>query len=245
VLVIGGSQGFSGAVRLAGEAALRAGAGLVTLATHPEHAAIITSARPELMCHGVADVQAVQQLIDQCDVILLGPGLGQDEWARMLFDTATQSDKPMVMDADALNILAGKAAVRHAHRILTPHPGEAARLLERATSIIQHDRFTAASDLVRRFGGITVLKGAGTIIANDGMRPPAVSSEGNAGMASAGMGDVLGGVIAALIGQGLDLDMAAETGVALHAAAADISARNGQKGMIASDLFTVIRNLLG
>jgi len=243
VLVVGGAPGFSGAIRLAGEGALRSGAGLVSVATDARHAGLIAASRPELMCHGIDNPAELEPLLQRCSVVAIGPGLGQGAWGQSLFESILHSGKPMVVDADALNLLAQHPR-QHLNRVLTPHPGEAARLLGMTVPEIQDDRFAAAQRLQQRYDGVIVLKGAGTIIHSPGHRPPAVCSQGNPGMATGGSGDVLTGVIAGLIAQGLDLQDAAETGVCVHAAAADLAARDGERGMIASDLFPHIRKLL-
>ena len=243
VLLIGGSPGFSGAVRLAGEGALRSGAGLVSIATDARHAGLIAASRPELMCHGIDTPAELEPLLQRCSVVAIGPGLGQGAWGQSLFESILQSNKPLVIDADALNLLA-QHPQQHDNWILTPHPGEAARLLGETIPEIQSDRFAAAQRLQQRYNGVIVLKGAGTIIHSSGHRPPAVCSQGNPGMATGGSGDVLTGVIAGLIAQGLDLLDAAETGVCVHAAAGDLAAQDGERGMIASDLFPYIRKLL-
>jgi NAD(P)H-hydrate epimerase len=243
VLLVGGAPGFSGAVRLAGEGALRSGAGLVSVATDARHAGLIAASRPELMCHGIDNPAGLEPLLQRCSVVAIGPGLGQNAWGRSLFESVLQSNKHLVVDADALNLLA-QYPQQHDHRVLTPHPGEAARLLGVTIPEIQHDRFAAAQRLQQRYGGVIVLKGAGTIIHSPGHRPAAVCSQGNPGMATGGSGDVLTGVIAGLIAQGLELQVSAETGVCVHAAAGDLAAQDGERGMIASDLFPLIRKLL-
>ncbi len=243
VLVVGGAPGFSGAVRLAGEGALRSGAGLVSVATDARHAGLIAASRPELMCHGIDNPAGLEPLLQRCSVVAIGPGLGQSAWGQSLFESVLQSNKPLVVDADALNLLAQHPQQRR-DWILTPHPGEAARLLGVTIPEIQSDRFSAAQQLQQRYDGVIVLKGAGTLIHSPGHRPPAVCSQGNPGMATGGSGDVLTGVIAGLIAQGFELQDAAETGVCVHAAAGDLAAQDGERGMIASDLFPHIRKLL-
>jgi NAD(P)H-hydrate epimerase len=239
VLVVGGDLGYSGAARLAGEAALRVGAGLVSVATHSDHAGHMNSDRPELMCHGIENAQQLTVLMEKASVVVLGPGLGQSDWAKELFAAAQAFQKPMVVDADGLNLLA-QAPQKKSNWILTPHPGEAARLINWATSEIQQDRFAAASEIQARYGGVTVLKGAGTLIVSaDEM---AVSTTGNPGMASGGMGDVLAGVIAGLLAQGFSLANAAQQGVLGHGWAADSAAKKaGERGLIASDLMPYLR----
>jgi len=242
VLVIGGDRGFSGAARLAAEAAARCGAGLVSVATHPEHAAHLNLGRPELMCRGVLDSGDLSPLLSRASVIAIGPGLGQGEWGRDLFSAAMQAGLPMVVDADALNLLS-EAPVRQKW-VLTPHPGEAARLLGVVNRSIQADRFRALEQLQSRFGGVVVLKGAGTLIGDGSSHPPSICSGGNPGMATGGSGDLLTGIIASMIAQGFDLREAAELGVALHAAAGDRVAMQGEIGMLAGDLLASFRGLL-
>jgi hydroxyethylthiazole kinase-like uncharacterized protein yjeF len=242
VLIVGGELGFSGAAKMAGEAALRVGAGLVTLATRPEHAALINLNRPELMCHGVETAEQLQSLIAKADVVVIGPGLGQSDWSKQLFNAAVGSGKPMVVDADGLNLLALTPIVKQ-DWILTPHPGEAARLLNRTNAEVQQDRFAAVSSIQGNFGGVAVLKGAGTLIASG--REIAVSNTGNPGMASGGMGDVLSGVIGGLLAQGMSLSAAAEQGVYIHGLAADLAvAKDGERGLLATDLMPYLRQLV-
>lgn len=242
VLVIGGAPGFSGAARLAAEAAARVGAGLVSVATTPEHASLLNLTRPELMCRGVAAPSELRGLIERASVIAVGPGLGRSDWAKKLFAESLASGLPLVVDADALNLLA-QDPTRHDDWILTPHPGEAARLLDATTEAVQRERYAAIAELQRRFGGTIVLKGSGTLILGESGLP-AVCRQGNPGMASGGMGDVLTGVIAGLRAQGLVREEAAQTGVRLHAAAGDAAATDGERGLLASDLMPHLRRLI-
>jgi NAD(P)H-hydrate epimerase len=247
VLVVGGDHGMSGAARLAGEAAARTGAGLISLATRQDHAASIASAIPELMCHGVEDIKRLVLLLQRATVIAIGPGLGQGRWSQILFSAIVNNPLPrpipMVVDADALNILAGKPS-RRDDWILTPHPGEAARMLGITVEEIQDDRFHAITELQKKYGGVVVLKGSGTLVINS-QNEIAVCCSGNPGMASGGMGDVLTGIIAGLLAQGVSLDNAASLGVCLHAGAGDLAARDGQRGLLASDLIPVLRHIMG
>lgn len=240
VLVIGGNLGYSGAARLAAQAALRTGAGLVSLATRSAHAQVLNMAQPELMCAGVETVEQLAPLLEKASVLAIGPGLAQDEWAKTMLDAALTWQMPRVMDADALNLLAQSPA-RKDNWVLTPHPGEAARLLAMSSAQVQQDRFAAATALQAQYGGVAVLKGAGTLIKSTGCL--AVSCTGNPGMASGGMGDVLTGVIAGLIAQGLDLATAAEQGVYVHGLAADSAAKHsGERGLAAGDLLPWLRH---
>ena len=242
VLVVGGDHGMSGALRLAGEASLRTGAGLVSAATRADHAAMVSATRPELMSHGVESVAVLTPLLRRATVLVVGPGLGQGEWGRKLFSAVLDSSLPMVVDADALNLLAAEP-LRRDNWILTPHVGEATRLLQQSVEQVQTDRLKTAAALQQKYGGVVVLKGAGTVVV-DNSGEISVCSEGNPGMASGGMGDVLTGVIAGLLAQGCSLGEAARQGVCLHAHAADIAAEDGQRGLLASDLFPVLRRLL-
>ena len=235
VLIIGGGVGMAGAARMAGEAALRAGAGLVTVAAHAQNVAAIVSARPELICRGVERVDDLRPLLERADVLAVGPGLGQDDWARALFDAALNSNKPTVIDADGLNLLAQRPR-GSPQWILTPHPGEAARLLDETTEKIQADRLGSARAIVERYVGTVVLKGAGTIVATAGAAP-LICDRGNPGMATPGMGDVLTGLIAGIAGQTSDVISAAKAGVLVHAMAGDLAARRGERGLLATDLF--------
>lgn len=236
VLVVGGNSGMAGAARLAGVAALRTGAGLVSVATVPGAPA---PPEPELMVHGVADARELEPLLKRATVVALGPGLGTDSWGRDMLGACLQGERPLVVDADALNLLAFADASRE-DWILTPHPGEAARLLDTSAAAVQADRFAAVEELRRRYGGTMVLKGSGTLVAGpDG--PPGVCDAGNPGMASGGMGDLLTGVIAGLMAQGLAAPDAARAGVWIHGAAGDRQARWGERGMVATDLLAGIR----
>src|SRR5690625_1410167 len=242
VLVIGGDDGMGGAARMAAEAAARVGAGLVSVATRPAHCAGLLAARPELMCHGIDDPAELALLMKRASVLVLGPGLGQSSWSRALFDAALAFPGPMLIDADGLNLLAQNPS-RHSDRVLTPHPGEATRLLGTSTTAIQADRFDAAARLVAEYGGVVALKGAGTIVQAAGQLSE-LCTTGNPGMASGGMGDVLSGVIGGLLAQGLELTEAAAVGVWLHGAAADRAAKHGERGMLALDLVPYLRKLV-
>lgn len=241
LLIVGGNHGMAGAVRLAAQAALRSGAGLVTVATRPEHVAAMAAACPEVMWRGVEDEIGLQPLLARATVAAIGPGLGQERWSRQLFDALCLSPLPCITDADALNLLAAEP-LQNQRWILTPHPGEAARLLGCSVAKINADRSAAARELQRRYGGVVVLKGAGTVVCSSGRI--AICSGGNPGMAAAGMGDVLTGVIGALAAQGLQPQAAAECGAALHAAAGDAAATEGERGMVASDLIAALRGLV-
>lgn len=244
VLVIGGDYGMAGAAMLAAEAALRCGAGLVRVATRAEHAAAVVARTPEAMTVAVEGLGTLAPYLESADAVVIGPGLGQSAWAESLLTAVLASDKPLLVDADALNLLAGLGgATRRDNWVLTPHPGEAARLLGQSTAQVQADRFSAADALQERYGGVIVLKGNGTLVTSGGIL--ALSDYGNPGMASGGMGDVLSGVVGAFLGQHLSPHYAAALGVCLHGAAADEAAAQGERGLLASDLMAPMRDLLG
>ena len=239
LLLIGGGPGMPGAVRLCGEAALRSGAGRVSIATHPGHHAEIAAGRPELMCHAVDSLADIGELLKSITTIAIGPGLGTSAWAQKLFDTTMKSDLPMVLDADALNMLA-KSDRRDDHWILTPHPGEAARLLGCSTAEVQADRRSAVRKLHKKYGGTAVLKGHGSLVSSIA-GPAWLCTGGNPGMAAPGMGDVLTGIIGALLAQGVPPELAAVAGVDVHARAGDAAAAGGERGMLASDLLQELK----
>ena len=242
-LIIGGDCGYLGAALLAGSAAARAGAGLVTVATRPEHAAQLALFRPELMTVALNVPQDLSGPLRRADVVALGPGLGRGEWASGLFAKALESRLPMVVDADALNLLAADPQ-RRQNWVLTPHPGEAARLLETSVQALQADRFAAVAALREKFGGTALLKGAGSLVL-EAQGPIRVNRSGNPGMATGGMGDVLTGLIAGLMAQGLATGDAAVAGVCLHGQAADAcAAASGQRGLLAGDLLAALPPLL-
>jgi NAD(P)H-hydrate epimerase len=243
ILVVGGDIGMSGAVRMAGEAALRVGAGLVKIATHPQHAATLNVARPELMVRPVFTPEELIPLLEEATHLIVGPGLGQTEWAHGLWTQALSTDKPLLLDADGLNLLAEQPR-QHPHWILTPHPGEAARLLKTTPEAIQADRPGAIRALQKQYQGIIVLKGHHTLVC-DGGDVLYECEQGNPGMATAGMGDILSGVIGGLMPQCDSLLSAACLGVCLHAAAGDLAATSGERGLIATDLLPFLQKLLG
>ncbi|HET7570076.1 MAG TPA: NAD(P)H-hydrate dehydratase [Gammaproteobacteria bacterium] len=242
VLIAGGDLGMPGAVRMAAEAALRSGAGLVSVYTRPAHVAAVVGTRPELMCHGGDDADGMAELIDKATVVAVGPGLGQGDFGRTLLARAMAADKPLVVDADGLNLLAAQPAAR-GNWILTPHPGEAARLLGSSADNVQADRFTAAAELADRYDAVIVLKGAGTIVAAPD-RTPALIDRGNPGMAAGGMGDILTGIIAAVLAQTGSPFEAACAGAFAHAAAGDRAAARGERGLAALDLVGELRSVL-
>jgi hydroxyethylthiazole kinase-like uncharacterized protein yjeF len=235
VLIVGSGEGMPGATRLAGEACLRVGAGLTTVAAAPENAAAIAAGRPELICLAFTDTPVLMEALSRADVVAIGPGLGRSAWAQAALDAVLAADKPLVVDADALNLLAEADVPPRDDWILTPHPGEAARLLGVTIGEIQRDRLAALDRLLERFRGTIVLKGAGTLVGETG-NTPGVCERGNPGMATAGSGDVLTGAIAGILAQCRDPWAAARVGVLVHAMAGDAAARGGERGVLASDL---------
>ena len=246
VLVVGGDHGFAGAARLAGEAAGRTGAGLVSVATRRAHVAALVGARPEMMVHGVETPDALAPLLERASVVAVGPGLGRGRWGASMLARVVASDRALVIDADAINLLADGSVAwpGDAARavVYTPHPGEAGRVLGEPPGALESDRFSAARTLARTHPGTWLLKGAGTVVAEPGAAPR-VCEGGNPGMASGGMGDVLTGVVAALLAQGCSGFDAASAGACLHAAAGDAAAGDGERGMLASDVTAALRPL--
>ncbi len=261
VLLIGGDYSFGGAVIMAAEAALRSGAGLVSVITRSSHRPALLARRPEVMVLGTEDEDSqIENLLSKATAIVTGPGLGRSQWARNLFQLALAAQKsqsiPLVIDADALHLLAEKkqqgsgakgSGIKRDNWILTPHPGEAAALLDCSASDIQDDRFSAVRQLNDTWGGACLLKGSGSLVCNtDGTQQNVfLCSEGNAGMATGGMGDVLSGIAGGLLAQGLSLEQSLCAAVCIHGEAADLSMQaNGQRGMAATDLMPFIRELV-
>lgn len=240
VLVIGG-HAMPGAARLTGEAALRAGAGVVTVATSAASVAAIVCERPELIVRPAAPAE-LARLAGAADAVAIGPGLGLDDGAAALFDAIAADGCMLIVDADALTLLSRRPR-RNARWVLTPHPGEAARLLGCDTADIQRDRLGSAARIAERYGGSCLLKGARTIVAT-AEGTPWVCDRGNPGMATAGSGDVLTGVVAALIAGGSEPPLAAAAGAWIHATAGDRAAGLQPRGLIAGDLLAEIRHVV-
>jgi NAD(P)H-hydrate epimerase len=248
VMIIGGDHGYGGAVIVAAEAAARSGAGLVSVATRPEHVPAILTRCPEIMACGVASGQELEQLLSRPSLLVIGPGLGRSPWSEQLLQVAAKSGLPMVVDADALNILAEGRVLpsgqAHENWLFTPHPGEAARLLGLTTAEVNADRFAAVTALQKKLGGAVILKGAGSLILGES-GVTGVVTDGNPGMATGGMGDVLSGIAGALIAQGLAVEEAAQLGAVLHASAADLAVEKiGQRGLLATDIIPYVSQLL-
>lgn len=242
-MVIGGDLGFGGAAAMAAESALRVGSGLVSVATRPEHVSAILARQPEVMARGVISGQELEPLLGKPTVLVIGPGLGRTPWSEQLLQKAVATGLPMVVDADALNIIAEGRVVPNpdgSRWIMTPHPAEAARLLQTTVAEIQADRFSAVRQLQEKYNAVVLLKGAGSLIAAPAASPGydqiMVCPYGNPGMATGGMGDVLSGIIGGLLAQGLEPSLAAQLGCCLHSAAADMAAdERGVRGLVASD----------
>ncbi len=241
VLVVGGNVGYPNAARLAGQAAARTGAGLVSVATHPDCVAAVASGCASLMVKGIHEPSDVAELVSKADVILIGPGLGQDKWAQKLFARVIESKKPLIVDADALRLL-GQNPSKCDHWILTPHPGEAAQLLACSNQDIQLNRLSSALAIQEQYSGITVLKGSGTLICHD--QQINFCTSGNVSLATGGTGDVLAGIIAGLIAQGISFIDAANCGTMVHGLAAEIVSKEGTRGVLAEDLFPAIYKLV-
>ena len=243
VLIVGGNVGMPGAVSIAAQAALRVGAGVVTIATRPHYAYNALTQLPEAMVYGIGQIDDLQELLDRATVCLIGPGLGDDDWATELFYRVIGSHLPMVIDASALRILA-ESPQHDDNWVLTPHPGEAGSLLHRSTREVQQNRYEALHQLQQLYGGTIVLKGVGSLIETDEGQTY-LCDAGNPGMASPGMGDALSGVIAGLIAQGLPLFEAAKLGVYVHSRAADLAVQEqGERGLLATDLLPFMRKLV-
>lgn len=249
--IIGGSAGMLGAALLAGGAALKLGAGRVYLGLIASNAPGIDTAQPELMLRPVHELLK----LDHLDCLVVGPGLGMEAEACFWLKCALESALPLVLDADALNLVAAHPRVasllrerlheRKAFSILTPHAAEAARLLGTDTATVQNDRMAAAASLAENFNCYTVLKGAGSICAMPGGKRY-INTSGNPGLSSAGTGDILSGITGALLAQGLNTENALLLAVYLHGAAGDMLLRQhgGPLGMTASEIPPAARSLL-
>ena len=253
VVIVGGDRGLGGAGLLSSRAAVYSGAGLTSLVTRPEHVSASLVSCPEVMVKGVDSGQDIEEHLVKPDVIAIGPGLGQSAWSEQMiqrvFWEAEKRDVSVIMDADALNLLTKLKLSSNLPKrlILTPHPGEAARLLNTSVAVIESNRFSAAAKIQKKFNATVVLKGSGTVICHKsgGTQKWGICDSGNPGMATGGMGDVLTGIIAGLLAQGLTLKEAAEAGVDLHAKAADqASLEFGEAGLTSSDVINELKYLL-
>ena len=241
VLVVGGGPGMAGAPVLAGVAALRMGAGRISIACHPD-SRTAGGACPELMVRAVRRKEEMAKLVSDADVVVVGPGLGKTPWAEEMYEVCVESEVRKVIDADGLNLLARNPR-KLPCSILTPHPGEAGRLIVQDAKAVQANRPKVIEELVSKFNATCVLKGTGTLVAQSGY-PVMLCNRGHAGMATPGMGDVLSGIIGALMAQGASKRTAAGVGVWFHAVAAELAgATTGRLGMCASDLAPYLREL--
>ncbi|WP_339532270.1 NAD(P)H-hydrate dehydratase [Pseudomonas mucidolens] len=242
VLVIGGDHGFGGAALLSAESALRSGAGMVSVATRSEHVPAALARLPEAMTLGVSSANQLMGLLEKVSVIVMGPGLGGAAWGKSLLSVAANARQPQVWDADALNLLAAGHVRLPTNCVITPHPAEAARLMGISTAEVQVDRLKVARALSQKFNAVTILKGAGSLIASPDGRVSRCD-QGHPAMAAAGLGDVLAGLVGALLAQGLAAFEASCLAVWLHATAGDRQGTLG-RGLAASDLIPAIRQLL-
>jgi NAD(P)H-hydrate epimerase len=240
-LIVGGCSTLLGAVMMAASAAARVGSGLTTVACAPTVSMLVPLAQPEIMSCPIDSPEQLEPLILKANTIAIGPGLGQDSWALGLLQKILMVDLPLVVDADALNLLAQRPQYNE-HWILTPHPGEAARLLGVSPTSIEKDRYAAVEQLQKQYGGVIVLKGHKTLIACE--KGVWKNQTGNPGMATGGMGDILTGVITGLVAQGVPFDKAALIGVFIHGKAGDLAAEKGQRGLLATDLLLFLRQLV-
>ncbi|MGB1327549.1 MAG: NAD(P)H-hydrate dehydratase [Porticoccaceae bacterium] len=245
-MIIGGDHGYGGAASMAAEASLRVGSGLTSVATQPQHVSSILARCPEIMAYGVISGQQLEPWLEKPSVLVVGPGLGRSAWSEQLLQKAVASGLPMVLDADALNILADGRVVKatdHAW-VLTPHAAEAARLLNVSVAEVEANRFSAVQQIQQKYNAVVILKGPGSLIAADNQITK-ICPYGNPGMATAGMGDLLSGIIGGLIAQGLSLQDAAELGCCLHSAAADkLVDDSGYRGIAATDVLPHLHRLL-
>lgn len=243
VLLIGGNTGMGGALILAAQAALRVGAGLVSAFSRRDTLQALLIRQPECMGLAVDEEAvasaAVQRAEQRANALVLGPGMSDDSWAQCWLTRYLDDSRPRVVDADALNDLANSPR-RLSNAVLTPHPGEAARLLSCSTAAIQSDRPAALAALVERYASVIVLKGAGTLVAGPGSRTYLIEA-GNPGMAVGGMGDLLAGIIGGLLAQGFGPLDAARWGALVHAVAGDDAASSGQRGLLPSDVLEHLR----
>ncbi|MBN2974832.1 NAD(P)H-hydrate dehydratase [Pseudomonas lactucae] len=242
LLVLGGDHGLGGAALLSAESALRSGAGMVSLATRPENVPGALARLPEVMTVGVSSANQLMGLLEKISVIVIGPGLGEASWGKSLLSVAANARQPQVWDADALNQLATGSVSLPANCVITPHPGEAARLLGISTAEVQADRLKVARALSQAFNAVAILKGAGSLIASPDGRVSRCD-QGHPAMATAGLGDVLAGLVGALLTQGMPAYEASCLAVWVHATAGERQGTLG-RGLAASDLIPAIRQLL-
>ena len=249
VLVVAGNIGFGGAALLSSKAAIKIGAGLVSLATRSEHLQAALSFAPEVMTKPVDSGQSLENYLDSPTVICLGPGLGKDYWSeQMIYKSLENTHKnktPILIDADGLNLLPefSKKLPLPKKIVLTPHLGEAARLLNTSVEKVKKNKISAAKRISNKYNSVVVLKSHETLICKEDKIY--ICDKGNPGMATAGMGDVLSGMISGLIAQKLSLFEAACLGVDLHARAGDIySEKNNQQSLLPTDIIDLFARVI-
>ena len=249
VLVVAGNIGFGGAALLSSKAAIKIGAGLVSLATRSEHLQAALSFAPEVMTKPVDSGQSLENYLDFPTVICLGPGLGKDYWSEQMIykslENTYKNKTPILIDADGLNLLPefSKKLPLPKKIVLTPHLGEAARLLNTSVEKVKKNKISAAKRISNKYNSVVVLKSHETLICKEDKIY--ICDKGNPGMATAGMGDVLSGMISGLIAQKLSLFEAACLGVDLHARAGDIySEKNNQQSLLPTDIIDLFARVI-
>ena len=249
VLVVAGNIGFGGAALLSSKAAIKIGAGLVSLATRSEHLQAALSFAPEVMSKPVDSGQSLENYLDFPTVVCLGPGLGKDYWSEQMIykslENTYKNKTPILIDADGLNLLPefSKKLPLPKKIVLTPHLGEAARLLNTSLEKVKKNKISAAKRIANKYNSVVVLKSHETLICKEDKIY--ICDKGNPGMATAGMGDVLSGMISGLIAQKLSLFEAACLGVDLHARAGDIySEKNNQQSLLPTDIIDLFARVI-
>ena len=251
VFVLAGSRGLTGAAALCANASLRAGAGLVTLGIPSSLNLVMEAKLTEVMTCPLAEtrkatlsLRAKSDILNKvkgADVLIVGPGLSQhSETKKLIRQLIVNIKKPMVLDADALNAVSDDISILkkiHQDYIVTPHPGEMSRLVKKSTAYVKNNRLSIAKKFSNNYNTVVVLKGSGTVVTDRGAKRHCINKSGNPGMATAGSGDVLAGIIGGFLAQGLALFEAARLAVYVHGVAGDLAAREkGEIGLIASDI---------
>jgi len=250
VFILAGSRGLTGAAALCSNAALRSGAGLATLGIPVSLNKVMSKKLTEVMTFSLAEtkeitlsLKAEKEILKKAnasDVVVLGPGLSRHpETQKLINKLILKIDKPMVMDADALNAIIRNISILKKIKskyVVTPHPGEMSRLINKSAEYIKNNRFLVAKKFSHDYNAVVVLKGAGTVVAEPGGKSY-INTTGNPGMATAGSGDVLAGIIAGFLSQGLKIFDASAIGVYVHGLAGDFAAKDkGETGLIAGDI---------
>ena len=247
-LVVGGDYGFGGAPMIVAEGSMRVGAGLTRIVTRPAHVAACLSRNPECLVNGVESIQEAQQFTKKVNAVVIGPGLGKSSWSEQMLKVFLEVNVPIILDADALNLISDGnlgSLLRNKRTILTPHSGEAARLLGCTTKEIDKDRFSTVRELQKIYGGTVLLKGSGSLLCSDQSDKVFVCPYGNPSLATAGSGDLLSGMIGGFISQGLSDDHRSVLGLLIHSFAANVARYEKlDRGMIATDLLEYIRRII-